>query len=229
MTSTIDRLPTPTVARVRRPTWRDPRLVLGIVLVAGSVALGSWAVSTAGRTVAVYAAAGPLTPGETLDVRALRTVEVRLGAQEDDYFVAGEAVPQDLVALRVVGDGELVPRSAVGDAAELAVRPVAISVTGGLSDRVTDGALVDVWFVPDPDTTTGAGGAGKDVAPVPEPPYELVGQVVVAQVAEASSTLVTGGATTLHVLVPTDSLPEVLGALAAEGEIAVVPVAGGAS
>lgn len=228
MTSTIDRLPTPTVARVRRPTWRDPRLALGIVLVAGSVALGSWAVSTAGRTVAVYAAAGPLTPGETLDMSALRTVEVRLGAQEDDYFVAGEAVPEDLVALRVVGDGELVPRSAVGDAAELAVRPVAISVTGGLSDRVTDGALVDIWFVPDPDTTRGDGGAAKDVAPVSEP-HELVGQVVVAQVAEASSTLVTGGATTLHVLVPTGSLPEVLGALAAEGEIAVVPVAGGAS
>ncbi|MNW66149.1 hypothetical protein D3C74_445930 [compost metagenome] len=88
---------------------------------------------------------------------------------------------------------------------------------------------MDIWFVPDPDTTRGAGAADKGVAPVPEPPPELVGQVVVAQVAEASSTLVTGGATTLHVLVPTDSLPEVLGALAAEGEIAVVPVAGGAS
>lgn len=229
MTSTIDRLPTPTAARVRRPTWRDPRLVLGIVLVAGSVALGSWAVSTAGRTVAVYAAAGPLTPGETLDLGALRTVDVRLGAGEDAYFVAGEAVPEGLVALRVVGEGELVPRSAVGDPADLAVRPVAISVTGGLSDRVTDGALVDVWFVPDVSSTGGAGAVGTDESPSPEPPRELVGQVVVAQVAEATSTLVTGGATTLHVLVPTDSLPEVLGALAAEGEIAVVPVAGGAS
>lgn len=229
MTSTIDRLPTPTAARVRRPTWRDPRLVLGIVLVAGSVALGSWAVSTAGRTVAVYAAAGPLTPGETLDLGALRTVDVRLGAGEDAYFVAGEAVPEGLVALRVVGEGELVPRSAVGDPADLAVRPVAISVTGGLSDRVTDGALVDVWFVPDASSTRGAGAVGADESPAPEPPRELVGQVVVAQVAEASGSLVTGGATTLHVLVPTDSLPEVLGALAAEGEIAVVPVAGAAS
>ncbi|MFD6092560.1 hypothetical protein ACFWGN_10605 [Oerskovia sp. NPDC060338] len=225
MTSTIDRPPTPTAARIRRPTWRDPRLVLGIVLVAGSVALGSWAVSTAGRTVAVYAAAGPLTPGQTLDLGALRTVDVRLGAGEDAYFVVGEAVPEDLVALRVVGEGELVPRSAVGDPADLAVRPVAISVAGGLSDRVTDGALVDVWFVPDTSSARGAG----DESSAPEPPHELVGQVVVAQVAEASSTLVTGGTTTLHVLVPTDSLPEVLGALAAEGEIAVVPVAGGAS
>jgi len=40
-------------------------------------------------------------------------------------------------------------------------------------------------------------------------------------------TLVTGGPTTLHVLVPTDDLPGVLAALAAAGEIVVVPVPGG--
>ena len=138
MTSTIDRLSTPTVARLRRPGRRDPRLILGLVIVAASVALGSWAVSSAGRTVAVYAASGPLTPGEAVDAGSLRTVEVRLGSGSRDYFLAGSPLPDDLVALRVVGDGELVPRSAVGTSEELAVRAVAIEVTGGLSDRVTD-------------------------------------------------------------------------------------------
>lgn len=222
-------LPTPTVARLRRPGWRDPRLVLGLVLVAASVALGSWAVSAAGRTVAVYAAAGPLTPGQALDARDLRTVEVRLGAGSGEYFLAGELLPDDLVALRVVGDGELVPRSAVGAAKELAVRAVAVPVTGTLSDRVTDGALVDVWFVPSSEGEAARGPESAGVVPGEGEPYELARQVVVAQVAEAGGTLVTGGATTLHVLVPADDLPGVLAALTADGEIAVVPVAGGAA
>ncbi|MFF3063254.1 hypothetical protein ACFVQ3_01740 [Oerskovia sp. NPDC057915] len=228
MTSSPDLLPNPTVARLRRPGWRDPRLLLGLVLVAASVALGSWAVSSAGRTVAVYAAAGPLTPGEPVDASSLRAVEVRLGSGDGKYFLAGRPLPDDLVALRVVGDGELVARSAVGGSEELEVRAVAIPVAGALSDRVTDGALVDVWFVPtaeDVATATDGTADEKDGAE----PYTLAAQVVVAQVAESGGTLVTGGPTTLHVLVPTDELPGVLAALAAEGEIAVVPVAGGSA
>ncbi|MFE4463672.1 hypothetical protein ACFRCR_01020 [Oerskovia sp. NPDC056781] len=228
MTSSLDPLPTPTVARLRRPGWRDPRLLLGLVLVAASVALGSWAVSSAGRTVAVYAAAGPLTPGEPVDASNLRAVEVRLGSGDGKYFLAGRPLPDDLVALRVVGDGELVARSAVGGSEELAVRAVAIPVAGALSDRVTDGALVDVWFVP----TSGDGATAAERKADEKDgsgPYTLASQVVVAQVAESGGTLVTGGPTTLHVLVPTDELPGVLAALAAEGEIAVVPVAGGSA
>lgn len=228
MTSTTDLLPTPTVARLRRPGWRDPRLLLGLVLVAASVALGSWAVSSAGRTVAVYAASGPLTPGEVVDPSTLRAVEVRLGTGDGKYFLAAEPLPEDLVALRVVGDGELVPRTAVGGSDELAFRAVAIPVAGALSERVTDGALVDVWFVPTADGSPAAGdepARGDDVGA----PRQLATQVVVAQVAEADGTLVTGGATTLHVLVPSDELPGVLAALAADGKIAVVPVAGGAA
>lgn len=228
MTSSFDPLPTPTLTRLRRPGWRDPRLILGLVLVAASVALGSWAVSSAGRTVAVYAAAGPLTPGEPVDTSNLRAVEVRLGSGDGKYLLAGRPLPDDLVALRVVGDGELVARSAVGGAGELAVRAVAIPVVGALSDRVTDGALVDVWFVPASDDGATVAARGADEKGGIEP-YALASQVVVAQVAESGGTLVTGGPSTLHVLVPTDELPGVLAALAAEGEIAVVPVAGGSA
>lgn len=42
-----------TAPRLRPPGWRDPRLLTGIVLVAMSVALGSWLVASAGRTVPV--------------------------------------------------------------------------------------------------------------------------------------------------------------------------------
>jgi hypothetical protein len=212
-----DRLPAPVAPRLRRPTWRDPRLVVGVVIVALSVALGSWAVSSAGRTVPVYAADGTLTPGETVATDRLRTVDVRLGASTEHYLRADQPLPDDLVVQRVVDDGELVARTALGPADGVDVRSVAVPVGSGLSDRIRTGAVVDLWFVPE-------AAAGAD-APAGEP-RTLVSGVVVEQVDVADGGLVVATGGTLHVLVPTAELPAVLGALSAPGTVAVVPVAG---
>ncbi|GAA4723239.1 hypothetical protein APR04_001212 [Promicromonospora umidemergens] len=213
-------LPEPAVARLRRPSWRDPRLLIGVVIVALSVALGSWVVSAAGRTVPVLVADGALTPGAPLTADALRAVDVRLGAGAGSYLPADEPLPEDLVLLRVVDDGELVPLTALG--ADADVRSVAVPVRSGLSDRIRAGAVVDLWFVPDaPVTPGGAGGrSGK-----PEP-STLAQSVVVEQVAAEEGAIVVDGTVTLHVLVPTGSLPTVLTALSDAGTVAVVPVAG---
>lgn len=215
-----DRLPAPVAPRLRRPTWRDPRLVVGVVIVALAVALGSWAVASAGRTVPVLAADGALTPGEPVGPDGLRTVDVRLGSASERYLRADEPLPEDLVALRVVDDGELVARSALGAAAEVDVRSVAVPVTSGLSDRIRKGAVVDLWFVPE-----APAGSHKPA----EEPAPLVSDVVVEQVDAEDSGLVVAAGGTLHVLVPGDDLASVLAALATPGSVAVVPVAGAGS
>ncbi|MGF0117697.1 hypothetical protein ACQFYA_15470 [Promicromonospora sp. Marseille-Q5078] len=212
-----DTLPAPVAARLRRPTWRDPRLVVGVVIVAASVALGSWAVSSAGRTVPVYVADGALTPGEAVHPDQLRTVDVRIDSGTELYLRADQALPDELVALRVVDDGELVARSALGDAADVDVRSVSVPVDQAMSAHVTPGAVVDLWSAPEAQ-------AGAD-APAAEP-APLVTGVVVEQVDEAGTGLVVSDGATLHVLVPTDDLPAVLQALAEPGSVTVVPQAG---
>lgn len=212
-----DTLPAPVAARLRRPTWRDPRLVVGVVIVAASVALGSWAVASAGRTVPVYVADGALTPGETVRPDQLRTVDVRIDSGTELYLRADQDLPDELVALRVVDDGELVARSALGDAAEVDVRSVSVPVDQAMSARVTPGAVVDLWSSPEAQ-------AGAD-APAAEP-APLVTGVVVEQVDEAGTGLVVSDGATLHVLVPTGDLPAVLQALAEPGSVTVVPQAG---
>jgi len=208
----------PSASRLRRPTWRDPRLLVGLVIVALSVALGSWAVGAAGRTDAVWAAAGVLTPGDALAAEDLRGVEVRLGNETGGYLLVADGPPQDAVVLRTVEAGELVPASALGAAADLAVRPVAVPVSTGLSDRIVAGVEVDLWHVPA--VATGA------EADADAEPRLLVEAVTVAEVAEPTGTFVVGGPVTIHVLVATDDLPAVLAAAAGEGSIAVVPVGG---
>lgn len=210
-------LPEPVATRLRRPRWRDPRLLTGVVIVAVSVALGSWVVSSASRTVPAFVADGALTPGEPLTADGLRAVDVRLGAGTGRYLPADEPLPADLVVLRVVDDGELVPLTALG--ADADVRSVAVPVASGLSDRIRAGAVVDLWFVPDAPIAPDAAGDKPE-------PSTLARNVVVEQVDAEEGGMIVDGTVTLHVLVPADSLPTVLSALSDTGTVAVVPVAG---
>lgn len=217
----------PAALRLRRPGWRDPRLLLGVVLVAGSVALGSSLVSAAGRTVPVYAADEALVPGDAVDAGALRVRDVRLGDAGDAYLPADVPLPDGLVVTRTVGAGELVPRAAVAPGADLGLRPVAIEPNGALPGGLVAGASVDVWFVPDSASdgpVVASGGAARAGAAVE--PDLLVAGVTVAEVSEPSAGLAVGGAVTVHVLVPEADLPRVLAALAADGSVEVVLVPG---
>ncbi|RPF22610.1 hypothetical protein EDD34_3278 [Myceligenerans xiligouense] len=223
----IDAPPAPNDGRVavrlRPPGWRDPRLLAGIVLVAISVALGSWLVASAGRTVPVFVADGALTPGEPVTRAALRVVDVRMSAGLDRYLRADEELPSGLVAQRVVADGELVSRSGLGDRSTM--RSVTLPISGGVSERIRPGAVADLWFVPDggpgaaPGGTRGTSSGGSE-------PDTLAEDVVIEQVEVPDGALVVAGTTTLHVLVEQDALPRVLGALAEPGSLAVVPVGG---
>lgn len=210
-------LPAPVAPRLRRPTWRDPRLAFGILLVAGSVALGTWAVADAGRTVAVYAAATTLTPGDPIGPDDLVAVDVRLGDELDLYYPVAGDPPQGLVALRAVGERELLARSSAGSASALDYRSVAIPVTDALSSKVTAGSAVDLWLVPSDQ-------AGSDVAAAA--PQALAEGLVVAELGERGSGLMSGGAPTVHVLAPTEDLPQILAALTGGGTVAIVPVPG---
>jgi len=207
----------PQAPRLRRPSWRDPRLVVGIVLVALSVAGGSAAVSAASRTTPVWVATGPLTPGEPLTKASLRIADLHLGTVADKYLLATEALPEGMVITRTVRSGELIARSAIGEPAALDLRSVAVPVTGALSDRVQVGGLVDVWLIPT--------APRYDEEAIP--PRIVVASVVVEQIDRGGAGLMVGSASTVHVLVPSAALPKLLAALAAAGSISVVPMAGG--
>ncbi|MGN8245992.1 hypothetical protein ACTHAM_003122 [Cellulomonas soli] len=220
-TSVLD-LPAPVAVRLRRPGWRDPRLLAGLAMVAASVALGSWAVQTAQATVPVYVARGALVPGESVGADRLSVVDVRLGTVDlAGYLSADEPLPSEAVVVRVVGDGELVPRAALGTRTDLDVRPVAVPVAVSPSDGVVVGSLVDLWFVPAADQATQV-----DSSTGEEAPHALSEGLTVAQVDRPGGALSGSGATVVHVLVPGDQLPQVLAALASEGTLDVVPVPG---
>ena len=62
-----DLLPAPVAPRLRRPSWRDPRLVVGLVLVALAVALGIQQTLIAGGVLVAIAALGSLGTASSID------------------------------------------------------------------------------------------------------------------------------------------------------------------
>lgn len=137
----------PPATRVARPGWRDPRLWIGVLLVAGSVVAGARLLAAADDTVTVWALADDRGSGSPVVAADLEVQRVRFG---DDalvrYFPADEAVPDGLVLTRAVGAGELLARSAVADADRDEVLQVPLAVDPQqVSPDVTTGSVVDVW------------------------------------------------------------------------------------
>lgn len=208
-------IPSVPARRFRRPRLRDPRLAIGLVLVAGAVALGSWAVADAGRGVPLYAAKGVLTPGDRITDATLVVVDARVPGATGVYLDAGAGLPPDAVVTRVVGAGELVPVAAIGTAGDLDARPVGLSVPGPLSASVVKGAVVDLWLTA-PATNER-----------PPSPAVVAGGLVVAAVTQAEGLFAASSTTSVEVLVPAADLEAVLAALASEGTIILVPATGG--
>ncbi|MFB9376593.1 hypothetical protein ACFFKU_04730 [Kineococcus gynurae] len=209
-----------TARRLATPSWRDPRLLVGLLLVAASVALGTGVVGAAERTVGVYAVADAVGAGSTVEQGDLRVVQVRLDAgTESRYLRAGSAPPVPAVAMRSLSAGELLPRDAIGDPGRLRARAVSLPLPGRLPTGVRVGGQVDVWAAAT-DPTAGLAGA-TEVEPV-----QLVAGADVVSVDDGAGSLAADGST-VQVLVPVTALPEVLAALTRDARLEVVPVPGG--
>jgi hypothetical protein len=132
---------------VSSPRWFNARFVAGIVVVVAPIVIGSQVLASANRYADVYVARVPLMPGEHVSAADLGVGRVRFDGQAPRYVAAGRA-PLGYVVTHFVGEGELVPLSALSgaataiDATRWVTVPVAIGhVPGGLAR----GELVDVY------------------------------------------------------------------------------------
>jgi hypothetical protein len=142
---------TPAARRASAPGWRDPRLWLGLVIVAASVLVGALVLGTSDDTVPVWAAADSLGSGHVLtaDDLAVRRVRFDDSGAAALYFRADEQLPADLRLSRDVSAGELLPRAAVARSTVRDLRQVPVSVAPDqVPAAVGAGDRVDVYLRP---------------------------------------------------------------------------------
>jgi Flp pilus assembly protein CpaB len=191
----------PRATRHRVSAWRDPRLLVGVVLVAGSGLLGATLLSD-DATVAVWATRDAVAAGEPVRADALVRREVRFAdqADADRYVSAGDPLPTGATLSRDVGLGELLPRAAIAPDPEAPAVEVPLRVAvEALPATVRTGSVVDVWVTPSPDRATATG---------PEPAAKLVlRDVRVLAVSRGGGAL--GAAAERQVIVGLDETEEV--------------------
>jgi hypothetical protein len=143
---TTDGPASPQAARARKPGWRDPRLLGGLVLICLSVLGGVKVLAGADDTVAVLAARTPIAAGQHIEQSDLVPVRLRFAAAGDaDRYLPGDASLDGAVLLRPIGAGELVPRAAVANGGRpLAELPLAVDPSR-VPAGVTAGSTVDVF------------------------------------------------------------------------------------
>ncbi|MGH3507872.1 MAG: hypothetical protein ACRDO2_11780 [Nocardioidaceae bacterium] len=138
--------------RVSRRRWQDPRLWLGIALVAVSVVVGARLLAAADETVPVWRLTQPLQPGDPVTAEAVEVAHVHFGesGHAAAYLSAEHSLVDGLRAERVLHAGELLPADAVSsdDVAVPRQLPLGVSAAG-IPTGLAAGDRVDVWAVPE--------------------------------------------------------------------------------
>jgi hypothetical protein len=134
--------------RARTPGWRDPRLWIGVALVAISVVAGARILGADDTSVVVWAAADDFAPGTQVSADDLvgRRVDFADSADLDRYYTSDDTLPARMRLNRAVGAGELLPRSALADQGPDGRVQLPINLeNGAVSKGLSSGAVVDVY------------------------------------------------------------------------------------
>jgi hypothetical protein len=143
----------PTAARAGRPGWRDPRLWIGVALVAASVLVGARLLGGADNTIEVWAASADLSVGQEVTEQDLTARRVRFDedADADHYLLVGDALPDEATLARAVGSGELLPAAALGRADEGLLEVPIWAPYDAVPGNLTAGSTVDIYVTPTAD------------------------------------------------------------------------------
>ena len=157
----------------QRATLKDIRFWLGLLLVLGSVTVGTRILSTASHRVPAVIAVNALAAGTTVGAQDLAVVNVavpdsvRIVTSPDE--IVGRVLAQPVVS------GALIAPDIVSSTNSSTTRTIALPIRAGHLPNVARGALVDVWVTPSLDGVAAPGPATRIVADalVAEVPPEM--------------------------------------------------------
>ncbi len=193
----------PPAVRSSSPGWRDPRLWIGIAIVAASVLVGARVLAAADDTVQVWAAAADVGAGEQLTGDDLVAQRVRFADADDldRYFTVDDDLPDDLTVLRGLGAGELLPRSAIGDDDAADTVTISLAVPPQyVPSGVGPGSVVDVRVLGESATP------GREPDDVPVPGDAALTEITVVAAATSDDDLAPGGDRQVELAVPDGSV-----------------------
>lgn len=138
----------PAAHRGRRPAWKDPRVLVGALVVVACAVLGAIVMSGGASTTSVWSASRDLAAGADLSAADLVPVDVALGDSSAAYAEVAAGMPSGRLAVPLSA-GELLPVSAMTSDAAADTRLITVPVEplhGPIA--LAAGQRVDVWATP---------------------------------------------------------------------------------
>lgn len=210
----------PVAKRLQRPSWRDSRLLVGVLLVLVAASLGAKAIASADDRVPMWVAANDLVAGDPVTTDSVRQVDVRLGDDMNGYLGADAAPRDGTYVLRDVKAGELVPLSAIGRASDVTVQLVTVRADSVSTTGLARGSRVDLFVTP---KTTGVTAEQKAAT------TKVLTAAGVASVQTTSAGFGASATTSVQLYVPVDKVQQVVEAVDSEAKLTLVPMAGSVS
>lgn len=191
--------------------YRDPRLLIGLLLVTASVGAVVGIVTLADEGEEVLVAPRLLLEGERISLADLEPRRVVLGVEGHGYATPADIPEAGVVIARTVGPGELVPLSAIGDERGPRSTTVVVTLSTALGATVRPGDRLDLWAAP-------AEEAGRFGAPaVIASGTQLVRSVT------AEGIVSSGEAGRVELLVPRRDVARILFAMANGDALSAIP------
>ena len=217
----MSELARPAAKRLERPTWRDSRLLVGLLLVVVAATLGARAIASADDRVPVWVAGSDLVAGEKVEASSLVRADVQLAEGMSSYLGADVPPPVGSYLVRDVRAGELLPLSAIGHADQVDVQRVTVRADAASATGLTRGSRVDVFVTPRAATSTSDASEPRTA--------RLVDGAAVMAVLASQGGFGADATTSVQILVPTDKVRPLVEAVDGDARLTLVPVAGSVS
>ncbi len=207
----------PVAKRLQRPSWRDSRLLVGVLLVLVAATLGARAVASTDDRVPMWVATGDLVAGDMVTADSVRRADVRLDDDMGSYLSAATPPAAGTYVARDVRAGELVPRSAFGAADQVGLQRVTVRADAVSATGLARGSRVDLFVTP----KTSLASSEKATT------TKVLTAAGVASVQSSGGGLGSNATTSVQLYVPTDRVQTVVEAVDGEAKLTLVPVVGG--
>lgn len=202
--------------RLRPPGWKDPRLIIGFIVVALSVAGVVALVQSADSRQGYWAASVDVVPGATVHPDDFHIVQASMSESGEQYWLATRDLPAEFYISSTILQGEFLPQRQVVEADPAGRQQAGVRVSEDMPTSVKTGSRVDVWVaLPRED------GRGF------EDPTRMITQAEVVGIADNTSAFAAEDTTTVYLMLSQDVVPEVLSAQANNAKISLIPSTNG--
>ncbi|WP_346844402.1 flagella basal body P-ring formation protein FlgA [uncultured Rothia sp.] len=202
--------------RMHKPGWKDPKLLMGLLLIVISLVAVVGVINATNKTQTYYVANRDISVGDSVEPSDLKVVEVRLGEADGLYLAASEELNQSIHAKQHIQKGELISANALQEPDEQGRCQVAIVLDSTVASSFSAGDYADIWVSHQEENGTSYSA-----------PIQVIQAAEISQINTEDSMIGSTGKTAVQILVTDTALAEVLDAINNESKINLVPTSFG--